>query len=91
MGLTALEAMSCGAVPIVPINGGSASFAIDGKNALIVDTTSAEACRIALKRLADDIGLRFKMRKEAIATAHAHAPEFAASRMLDALFSETLR
>jgi GT2 family glycosyltransferase len=91
MGLTALEAMSCGAVPIVPVNGGSASFAIDEKNALIVDTTSAEACRFALKRLADDVGLRFKMRKEAIATAHAHAPEFAASRMLDALFSETLR
>ena len=36
MGLTALEAMSCGVAVIVPANGGASSFAVHNENALIL-------------------------------------------------------
>lgn len=37
-GRTAIEAMSCGAVSLVPAHGGAHEFGIDGKNCFIVDT-----------------------------------------------------
>ncbi len=37
-GRTGLEAMACGCVPVVPVLGGTAEFAMHGQNAFVVDT-----------------------------------------------------
>ncbi len=86
MGLTALEAMACGAAVIVPQKGGAGSFARDGENALVVDTSSAEACWRALRSLVDDEHLRARLRANAIRDACAFFPERAAFNILTVLF-----
>lgn len=88
MGLTALEAMACGAAVIVPLEGGAGSFARHGENALVVDTSSAEACRRALRSLIDDEHLRARLRANAIRDACSFFPERAALNILAVLFGE---
>lgn len=39
-GRTGLESMACGAIPVVPILGGTAEYAEHGRNAYVVDTRS---------------------------------------------------
>ena len=43
-GRTGLESMACGCAPVVPLHGGADEYAIDGVNALVVDTHSEDAC-----------------------------------------------
>ena len=88
MGLTALEAMACGAAVIVPAAGGAASFARHGENALVVDTSSAEACWRALRSLVEDEHLAARLRANAIRDACAFFPERAALNILAVLFGE---
>jgi glycosyltransferase involved in cell wall biosynthesis len=85
MGLTALEAMACGATAIVPAAGGTSSFARDGENALVVDTTSEAACTAALERLASDVPLRARLMREALRVLVEHPPERSALKTLEAL------
>lgn len=87
MGLTALEAMCCGAATIVPTRGGAHSFARHEHNALLVDTSSYEACRDALVRLCVDNELRRRVQKHALDEAVAFVPERPALNTLIALFS----
>ena len=87
MGLTALEAMAAGGAVIVPAAGGAASFARHGENALVVDTTSADACWRALRSLVDDEHLRARLRANAIRDACAFFPERAAFNILAVLFA----
>ncbi len=86
MGLTALEAMAAGAAVIVPQNGGATSFVRHGENALVVDTSSAEACWRALRSLVEDDQLRTRLRSNAIRDACAFYPERAALNILHVLF-----
>ena len=86
MGLTALEAMACGAAVIVPRAGGSGSFARHEHNALVVDTTSAAACLAVLDRLAGEAVLRDRLRWQAISDVCQYFPERAAFHTLEALF-----
>ncbi len=88
MGLTALEAMACGAAVIVPEKGGAVSFARHGENALVVDTSSAEACWRALRSLVDDEQLRTSLCANAIRDACAFYPERAALNILTVLFGD---
>jgi O-antigen biosynthesis protein len=88
MGLTALEAMASGAAVIVPQEGGASSFARHSENALIVDSSSEEACWEALVRLVDDDGLRGQLRRQAIYDACRFHPEAAAHRILTFLLGE---
>ncbi|HWQ84844.1 MAG TPA: glycosyltransferase [Anaerolineales bacterium] len=88
MGLSALEAMACGAAVIVPQNGGAVEFVRDGQNGLVVDTTSMNACWQALQRLIDDAALRRKIQDQALQDVCQYYPEQAASRILKALFNE---
>lgn len=88
MGLTAMEAMGCGATAIVPSAGGAGSFAEDGKNALFVDTSTPDAAVDAIVRLAEDGGLRARLAREARASAVAFHPEVAAGRVLSVLFGD---
>ncbi|MEA5582848.1 glycosyltransferase [Nodularia harveyana UHCC-0300] len=86
MGLTAMEAMACGAAVIVPETGGAASFAIHEQNSLIVDTSSEEACFNQLNRLILDQQLREKLQQTAINDICEYFPEKAAHNILNSLF-----
>lgn len=86
MGLTALEAMSCGTAILVPVAGGANSFAKHEINALIVDTTSQAECTNALIRLITDRGLRERIQRSGIDTAARFFPEHTALNILQVLF-----
>lgn len=89
MGLTAMEAMACGCAVIVPVHGGSTSFAAHEENALIVDTASAEACWHALVRLVQDDDLRQRLGRNAIRSVCRFHPEQAAFNILSLLLGES--
>ncbi|MGQ0571175.1 MAG: glycosyltransferase, partial [Armatimonadota bacterium] len=86
MGLSAMEAMACGAAAIAPLEGGASSFARNGENALLVDTSSQEACAAALERLIMDEQLRRHLQAQAIVDVCEYPPERAAYRILESLF-----
>ncbi len=86
MGLSALEAMACGAGVIVPQNGGAIEFVHDGQNGLVVDTSSAVACWQGLQRLIEDAPLLSRIRAQAIQDVCQFYPEQAAFYILKALF-----
>jgi len=86
IGLTALEAMACGAAVIVPGNGGAGSFVTNEENGLIADTASPQECYAALTRLVMDTGLRQRIQRRAQADACRFTPEQAAYHLLTALF-----
>ena len=86
MGLAALEAMACGAAIIVPSRGGAVSFARDGENALVVDTSSPDACWQALKCLIEDHNLRSRLQRNALIDVCDVFPERPAFQILGALF-----
>jgi len=88
MGLTAMEAMSCGVAVIVPKEGGAASFARHEENCLMVDTMDRGDCWQALVRLIDDHQLRTKLQKQAIRDMPQYYPEGPALKILKALFGE---
>jgi glycosyltransferase involved in cell wall biosynthesis len=77
-GRTALEAMACGCVVIVPLAGGADEFARDGFNALVVDTASEAACFEALDTLVRDRDLRHCLRQRGLETADRYSVEHAA-------------
>ena len=85
MGLTAMEAMACGVVPVVPKAGGSASFAKHGVNAIIVDTSSVDAVVTVVSALIDDDDRRRAMQQSAIESVTRFYPELAASKILETL------
>lgn len=77
-GRTGLEAMACGAVPVLPTAGGVCEFAVDGENALVVDTSDVAAvAQAAAKLLRDPPRLR-ALRERGIADARRFTPERAA-------------
>jgi GT2 family glycosyltransferase len=86
MGLTAMEAMACGAAVILPRKGGGGSFAANDRNAVAVDTGSKESCVEALDKLILDEKRRARLQQQALTDICAHSPERAAYNILDALF-----
>ena len=86
MGLTAMEAMACGATAILPRDGGATSFATDGRNALIVDTSVPEPGLAALTRLVTEPDLAGRLGDRALEDLSAFAPERPALRILEVLF-----
>jgi len=86
MGLTAMESMACGAAVIVPKRGGANSFAKNESNALVVDTSSPEACFSSLDRLLVDEQLRHHIQQQAMFDICQLFPEQAALNILNALF-----
>jgi glycosyltransferase involved in cell wall biosynthesis len=86
MGLTALEAMACGAAVIVPSHGGATSFARHGENSLVVDTGSRDECWRGLRTLLQNHDLRRELQDRALRDVCAHFPERAAYNILDTLF-----
>lgn len=70
-GLTAVEAMACGAAVVTTASGGTADFAVDGTNALVVPPYAPEALAAACRRLLDDVGLRSRLVAAGVGTAAA--------------------
>ncbi|MGB3557164.1 MAG: tetratricopeptide repeat protein [Geitlerinemataceae cyanobacterium] len=86
-GRTALEAMACGCIPVVPKRGGAGEFAIDNVNALIVETASDEDC---IEKIAELINYSFQqlntMKFKAIDTASKFSRKRASCSILNTLF-----
>ena len=74
-GRTGLEAMACGCAVVLPEKGGVAEYAVDGINALVVDTTSAAAMRDALVRLTVDETVRSALAERGVETAQRYSIE----------------
>jgi glycosyltransferase involved in cell wall biosynthesis len=91
MGLTAMEAMACGATVIVPQRGGASSFANHEANALVVDTSSPDACVSALDKLVRDEQLRRHLQHQAMLDICQIHPEQAAFNILNTLFPHQLK
>ncbi len=91
MGLTAMEAMACGAAVIVPRKGGASSFANHEQNALIVETGSYSSCVASLQRLIVDAELRNRLQQNALEDMVKYYPETSAYAILAALFGKKSR
>lgn len=89
MGLTAMEAMACGAVPVVPRAGGAASFAQHGVNALVVDTSNVDEVIETVAAFMNDGEKRRAMQGAALEAVARFFPEGPASAILEALFQES--
>jgi glycosyltransferase involved in cell wall biosynthesis len=70
-GLTAVEAMACGAAVVTTDNGGVDDFAVDGANALVVPPADPQALAAACTRLLDDAALRARLVDGGLRTARA--------------------
>ena len=88
MGLTAMEAMACGAAVILPEKGGANHFAKNGENSLIIDTASKDSCIYALNQLIENEDLRFHLQQQAISQSCCYYPEKAAFNILQCLFEQ---
>ena len=88
MGLTAMEAMACGAAVIVPEAGGAKEIVSNEVNGLVIDTSSKDASSRALNRLITNDDLRIRLGRQAIKDACEFPPEKAAYNTLMAFFPE---
>lgn len=88
-GRTGLEALACGCVAVVPVHGGADEYAVDGLNALVVDTADEDACYDRILELAQDKRRLRSMKMEGLRTASAFSGHSAAMSELT-LFATTL-
>jgi hypothetical protein len=88
-GRTGLEAMACGAVPLLPALGGVAEYALDGQNALILADASPEEIAAAIVALARERPRLDQMRRAGVLAARTFSIERAARSQLE-LFSAAL-
>lgn len=90
MGMTAMEAMACGAAVVVTREGGPPVFARHGENCLMVDPHDKGACIAALDLLIRDGDLRRRLQAQGRRDIPLWYPERAAFNMLEALFGPEL-
>jgi glycogen synthase len=74
-GLVPLEAMARGRPVVATGRGGSAEYLRDGENALLFEAGDAAALARAVSRLAEDPGLRRRLRDSGARTASLHTEE----------------
>jgi glycogen synthase len=89
-GLVALEAMGLGRPVVATARGGAAEYLRDGVNALVVEPGDPAAVAAAVRRLAEDPGLRARLRHGGIATAKEHTAERFHARVESALAQAVL-
>lgn len=77
-GRTGLEAMACGTLSAVPDAGGGREYAIDGINALIVDTMDVDSCFASIVPVLRNRETLATMQLNAIETASRYSPSRAA-------------
>lgn len=88
-GRTALEAMACGCTAMVPVHGGTDEYAIDGVNAIVVDTFDEDECFQRLNGLLSAPGQITTMKHAGMLTAARYSVGGAALSEL-VLFSNAL-
>ncbi len=88
LGLSALEAMGCGAATVVPKYGGTDSYARHEENCLVIDTQDDAVCYAALKRLVLDADLRLKLGRNGIPTIAQFSAELPTFRLLQKMFPD---
>ena len=88
-GRTALEAMACGCAAVVPIHGGGDEYAIDGENAVVVDSLNEDECFERLDALIRYPGELRRMQAAGLSTAARYSVHAAAMSEL-ALFAREL-
>lgn len=71
-GLTPLEAMACGTVPIVSSVAGSREVIIDGLNGFIIDTHDRKALAECIRKILTDPKLKKKVADNALFTMREH-------------------
>ena len=71
-GLVPLEAMAKGRPVVATGRGGSAEYLRDGENCVLFEAGDADALAAAVARLADDAGLRERLRAAGLALAPQH-------------------
>lgn len=71
-GLTTLEAMACGTVPLVSQTAGSKEIIVDGLNGFVVDTHDRKNLADKIKMLLKDPKLRKKISENAAFTVREH-------------------
>jgi glycosyltransferase involved in cell wall biosynthesis len=74
-GLVPLEAMARGRPVVATGRGGSAEYLRDGENALLFPAGDAEALARAVRRLAEDVPLRDRLREAGLETAARHTED----------------
>ena len=88
-GRTGIEAMACTCAVIVPKHGGTAEYAVDGENSVVVDSTDEKQCLAAIGGLIADPTLLRTMQAKARQAALRFSAEAAASSEL-ALFADQI-
>lgn len=88
-GRTSLEAMASGCAAVVPAHGGGDEYAIDGHNALVIDSFDEEACFRRIHALLAEPGALSRLRIAGLRTASRYSVRAAAVSELD-LFSRAL-
>jgi GT2 family glycosyltransferase/glycosyltransferase involved in cell wall biosynthesis len=76
-GRTAVEAMACGCVAVVPVHGGTDEYATPD-NAVVVDPFDEDACVDELERLVGDPGRLRRLRAGGLLAAARYTPHGAA-------------
>lgn len=77
-GRTALEAMACGCAVVVPSLGGTNEYAVNGVNAMVVDTKDEKACWSAVQCLLNSPDLMRRMQHSALRTSAQYSVHLAA-------------
>ncbi len=80
-GRTGVEAMACRCVPVLPILGGAGEYAVDGKNACLVDTSKADQVCDVLAALIDNTDKRQEMSMQGIRDAKRYSAQRSAYSM----------
>jgi glycosyltransferase involved in cell wall biosynthesis len=82
-GRTGLEAMACGAVPLLPALGGVHEYAVEDGNAVILDDGSPQAIAAAVIALARDRRRLGRLRQAGVLAAQRFSVERAARSQLE--------
>lgn len=77
-GRTGLEAMASGCAVVLPASGGTSEYAIDGKNAIIVDSSNESECVRRILALVQDPASMRRLRREGLMTAARYSVHRAA-------------
>ncbi|WP_426118415.1 GT99 family glycosyltransferase N-terminal domain-containing protein [Pseudomonas sp. DSP3-2-2] len=85
MGLTAMEAIACGAITVGPMNGGLPEIIIDNETGILVDTADEDMCFSKTRDLILNKELRNNIRKNSVSITHCY-PELAALKLMISLF-----
>lgn len=67
-GRSGLESMCTGCIPVVPQKGGADKYAVNGKNAIVVDTSDVLGTYRKIIEVLENNNLYFSMQKEALLT-----------------------